>query len=354
MYSMRVALVAALTLLSALLTVSMLFPGVTGATPVSAARSGHTIRTAEAVGTPNSEGATVSVSPSLAHPSTSFRITILTRPAYCTITIGLTSYGNGSIYAGAQQGYQTIVADICPNEAFLRWDSSVGTVNNTSANPATLDVEANGTLTAVFAYGYNVTFTETGLVLGTIWNVWINGNPFFSTSAAPTTVVAQESNNTYRYYVAPQAGYYTRPSSEVTVAGSDVQVSIVFTSLAYNVMFEARGLPDETRWSVTLNGTTSYSLSPWITFAEFNSTYQFTVGTVAGFTANLTDGQVVVSGHTVTVNVTFAAQGGSSSSSLPTWELASLAGGVGAAAVAGGLGYLFLVGRKRPPQGGPP
>ena len=73
----------------------------------------------------------------------------------------------------------------------------------------------------------------------------------------------------------------------------------------YSVAFSESGLPAGTNWTVTLAGQTLSSTTGPITFHEPNGTYSFTVGSVPGYTANITSGSVTVNGKQVSRSITF-------------------------------------------------
>ena len=74
----------------------------------------------------------------------------------------------------------------------------------------------------------------------------------------------------------------------------------------YPVEFIETGLPQGTSWSVTLNSSEQSSTTPTITFSNELGSLPFTVGTVPGYTANVTSGTVVVTNGAKTVHVGFA------------------------------------------------
>jgi hypothetical protein len=74
---------------------------------------------------------------------------------------------------------------------------------------------------------YTVTFEETGLPAGSSWNVTINGTMTGSTSSS---IVFQEPDGTYRFFVGQVPGYFTNPEGNVTVTGVTVALPILFTS----------------------------------------------------------------------------------------------------------------------------
>ena len=88
-------------------------------------------------------------------------------------------------------------------------------------------------------------------------------------------------------------------------------ISIITTGPApstYPVSFSESGLPAGTNWSMTLNSQTLYSTSSTITFNEPSGTYPFSVGTVPGYTANVTSGNLTVNGSPVSRSITFTPQ----------------------------------------------
>ncbi len=187
---------------------------------------------------------------------------------------------------------------------FVSWNGT-GDGNYTGAN-ATPTVTMNSPLTEVGVFGvpYEVSFEETGLLDGVTWSVTFNG---VTQSAYFVFLDFTAVNGTYAYTVSPIAGYHTANySGNVTVAGSDVTVVVPWVRLTYNVSFVESGLPSETSWSVTLNGTASSTTSSTILFAVANGTYPWSVGSVAGYTANVTAGTVVVEGSAVTIDISWS------------------------------------------------
>lgn len=76
---------------------------------------------------------------------------------------------------------------------------------------------------------------------------------------------------------------------------------------AYGVNFTERGLPNGTRWSVTLAGFSASSNRSVISFSEPNGTYPYSLGTVPGFQVQPTGGNLTVSGSAVSVSIAFNA-----------------------------------------------
>ncbi len=103
----------------------------------------------------------------------------------------------------------------------------------------------------------------------------------------------------------------------------ELAVGTVATGAAtggFSVSFDETGLVLGTNWSVTLNGSTNSSSGSVVTFTEPNGSYAYAVGSVAGFTAVPSGGNVTVAGTAVVVNVTFR----------PTYEVTFLETGLAA------------------------
>lgn len=73
----------------------------------------------------------------------------------------------------------------------------------------------------------------------------------------------------------------------------------------YQALFSERGLPNGTRWSVSLPGNSISSTVPTISFSEPNGSYAFTVGSVAGYMSSPSSGNIVVSGANVSEPISF-------------------------------------------------
>ncbi len=190
---------------------------------------------------------------------------------------------------------------------------TVGVVAGYTVSPSSGGVTVNGsaqsvaiTFTPSVIPTYTVTFTESGLPSGTSWSVTQNGSTHPSTSG---TVTFTEPNGTYSFTVGSVSGYTPSPSSgSLTVKGSATGVSITFTAIpagSYPVTFTESGLPTGTNWSVTLGGSTLSSTTSTIIFTEPNGTYPYTVGSVSGYTASPSSGNVTVSGAAHSISITF-------------------------------------------------
>ena len=164
---------------------------------------------------------------------------------------------------------------------------------------------------------YSITFSEAGLTKGTTWSVTLAGS---TRSSSGSPVQFTEGNGSYAFSIGRVSGYTASPSSgTVTVNGASVTQAVAFSPSAvatYSVTFTEAGLPSGTAWSLTLSGSPGSGSAPGsITFNEPNGTYSFTIGSVAGYTANPSSGSVTVNGAGVTQTIVF------SSSTAPVYPV---------------------------------
>ncbi len=178
-----------------------------------------------------------------------------------------------------------------------------------TATPPNGSVAVNGTdLSVPIAFRlkplYNVTFTEQGLPTNVPWSISLNGT---TEPATGNTIVFARYNGSYGFAVGLSPGYASTPGSgSVTVDGSAVTIPLTWTRTVYSVTFSQSTLPSGTMWSVTLNGSTETSAGGSVAFSEPNGTYDYTVGTVAGYAASPVSGEVPISGDTFETVIGFS------------------------------------------------
>ena len=232
---------------------------------------------------------------------------------------------------------------------------AVGGVPDYIAAPASGSVTVSGApLDATISFASRttatdaVTFTGTGLPVGTSWSVTLNGSSKTSTT---TTITFPEPNGTYSFVVGSVVGYTAYPSSgSVTLSGAPVGVTISFTSgtaVTYTVTFTGTGLPSGSSWSVTLGGDMMSSISGTIAFTKPNGTYTFSIGTVPGYSASPSSGTLTVNGRAVGVSISFAAVAPPSFLGLPAMVRYAVLTGVVTALVAFGIGLGLRRRRKK-------
>jgi hypothetical protein len=198
---------------------------------------------------------------------------------------------------------------------------------NTS-NPTTLFVDANGTLVANYVPGFNISFNETGLILGTQWSLSL-GSPLllFSTS---NQLSVFEPNGSYNYTITAIPGFTCRSAGFANVTGHPVTVNVTFISILYEVTFLESGLPSETSWAIIVHGVTTRTLAPYLSVDELNGTYSFVVMPPSGYVVNIASGELTVKGQSQSISLTFSRAPTGTSFSGEDW----IVGGVAILAVA--------------------
>ena len=149
---------------------------------------------------------------------------------------------------------------------------------------------------------YNVTFKESGLAPSTKWSVTLNGSTLTSTNS---TITFKKPAGYYVYKINPVPGYTVSVASGSVNVTANVQISVRFTPIMYNVTFVENGLQPGTEWSVTLNGTTETSYASDITFTEPNGVYYFVIVPVNGYSDYPSSGYIRVNCSDVYQNIAF-------------------------------------------------
>src|SRR5712692_3985679 len=196
----------------------------------------------------------------------------------------------------------------------VAYDSAKGEVFVANANSNNVSVisDATNTVVATIAIGpvpptYPVSFTETGLPIGTSWSVTFDGTAQSSTT---NTIAFSKGNGTYSYAIGGIQGYATSPyTGTIVVNGGSVTHPVPWTQVTYSVTFQETGLPASTRWSVVLQGMSQFSMTTTDAFVEPNGTYSFTIGAGPWYTASPRSGMITVNGYSVTQLVAFSAAG---------------------------------------------
>ena len=174
-------------------------------------------------------------------------------------------------------------------------------------SPASGSVTVNGAnASQVIAFTlvtYLVTFTQTGLHVGTTW--WVNLTNGESHPSATTVVTWNEPNGTYYYTVASANKEYAAPGGSFTVSNSSAMVNLTFAPVTYTVTFAESGLPTGSLWNVTLGNSTQSTTGSTISFSKPNGTYAFTVGPPPIFIALPSSGSVNVAGANATEPIQF-------------------------------------------------
>jgi|GEM_PF-2321781 len=195
------------------------------------------------------------------------------------------------------------------NEVNGTYSFTVGSVSGYTVSPSSGTITVKGanvnqaiTFTSVTTSLYTITFTESGLPTGTSWSVTLNGIENTSTT---TSITFYEPNGTYTYSIQQIPGYSTAQySGTITVSGSSITKYVIFIQTQQNeyfIIFQEKGLPTGTSWSVTLNGTTKNTTGTSITFIVKNGTYNYKISLPPGYSAQYTTGTINVEGKSLVV-----------------------------------------------------
>jgi len=158
---------------------------------------------------------------------------------------------------------------------------------------------------------YNVTFSESGLPPGAVWSLDFNGTVNFTSKPS---IVYLVGNGSYPFWVGPAVGdgstYVASPSSSVMhVTGAPKSRTLFFQPVPlppqWKVTFVESGLPSGTAWSVTLNGSTSFSASTSLIVPISNGSYEYGIPSVGTYLASPGFGPVTMRGMNLTIAVKF-------------------------------------------------
>jgi len=198
-------------------------------------------------------------------------------------------------------------ATILFSESNATYSYFVGTVTGFARTPASGTTTVSGgnqIVNVVFTAVYAVTFTESGLPIGTSWTVNLGG---LKESSSAGTILFSEPNGTYSYTITTVPGHGAiTPSGSVAVVGGPKAILASFIT-QYLITFRETGLPPSTTWTSTLGGVKHSSPTSTIQFWEANGTSSYFVGTLAGYTRNPVSGTFTVAGGNQTINVVFTA-----------------------------------------------
>jgi DNA-binding beta-propeller fold protein YncE len=162
---------------------------------------------------------------------------------------------------------------------------------------------------------YTVAFVEAGLPGGMTWSVELGGTTMNATLTPPLYAGIEiqfpgQLNGSYAFEVTAPSGYWATPEfGNLSVAGHDVNVTIAF-SQTYPVVFSEQSLPVGVQWSIDLGGsltvaTVSGSGGTTLPFFRPNGTYAYSVGAPPGYSATVSNGNIVVHGGNVSLAVEF-------------------------------------------------
>ncbi|MGB6501351.1 MAG: YncE family protein [Thermoplasmata archaeon] len=220
---------------------------------------------------------------------------------------------DGYVWVGAGS-YFTVVIDPASESviAFSDVDPS-GVVYDPDSGAVCVTDTANVTFacfesTSGWTPAKDLTFTESGLPSGTLWNVTLGYEDRTQSSRTPNLTFALDSYDLYgslSYSIGPTDRYAPDPATGVlnaTLLPTTVAVSFVWSPGPYSVGFEETGLPSGTSWSVSLDGSVESSTGSSVTFTEPSGTYQYRILAIPDWhqTSLPNPGEIAVAGASVT------------------------------------------------------
>ncbi len=153
---------------------------------------------------------------------------------------------------------------------------------------------------------YSIRFVESGLPPGTTWNVTLGGGLSANVvSPSGGAVSFVEPNGTYLVSAGSVPGYRQgaiATGSEVTVLGANLTQAVPFSAVEYTLTWAEYGLPADTLWGVTVNGTFLSSNSSIVGWDAPNGTYVYNLTGLPGWHEDSVayHGTVTVSARPVT------------------------------------------------------
>ena len=160
---------------------------------------------------------------------------------------------------------------------------------------------------------HKVTFTESGLPPNTKWSVVLDG---MTESSTTYNISFDLPNGMYAYSITTVNNKYapTQPTGSINVNGTNLNISISFHLVTYEIMFAENGLPQGTPWYVTLNGIRHNSTTNTIEFTEPNGSYAYAIetpisdGTGIQYVLSQSKGTLTVNGADININVSYTKQ----------------------------------------------
>ncbi|WP_298275473.1 ice-binding family protein [Ferroplasma sp.] len=196
---------------------------------------------------------------------------------------------------------------------------------------------------------FNVTFTETGLPTGAVWNLTLN-NVLLSSSGS--SISMGETNGTYAFNIVSSSSDKIYPSTgDITVSGEHAYNTVLFASpnqAVYTITAKETGLSTGIQWEMTMNGSKDTSSNSTITFFVTNGTYSYTIGNVSGYKTSTTSGTVTVNGANESLSVAYTSTHAPKSliPGISNTELYIIVGVIAAIAIIGGIGAVMIIKKK--------
>jgi hypothetical protein len=247
------------------------------------------------------------------------------------------------------QSFSSAVSSIDFYEPNGSYFYTIGTVDKIYySNGGTFSVQGSPSLVHInfLPYQYNITFVETGLPGGTVWNVTLLGSHSNITKSSSGNIYFNEVNGTYNFTIGPISGFRTQNYLiTIVINGAPFRSTITWSAVTYPVTIVETGLASGESWSVTLTTEqggqektyTLNSTSNTITFNVTNGSYSYTVTLPQGYQGTPVKSTISVVGGAVTTKLRVTA--------LPNYPLIWAISGI-LAIIAGVLAFYIAASRK--------
>ena len=148
---------------------------------------------------------------------------------------------------------------------------------------------------------YPITFVESGLPSGTLWNVTLGTK---SNTTSNSSIIFHVRNGTYNYTIPDINGITSStPNGTLKVNGGPVKVFVAFT-FPITFTFYEKGFPKGAKWSVFIDGTYYNSTSSFITVTLANGTYSYLIIAPSNYEVTPASGTVNYSNDLISVKAT--------------------------------------------------
>jgi len=180
-----------------------------------------------------------------------------------------------------------------------------GNISITNSNIAPVNSSSTNTVIANIAVGIEPLAVAYDLSNGYVYVANFYSNNVSVINGSTNTVIASIAVG-----ASPNGAAYDSSNGYVYVANIfSSTVSVISTSpqviKIYTVTFTESGLPSGRFWSVNLSGAISNSTEDTRVFLVTNGTYSYTIGSVSGYKASPSSGNITVNGANVKLVITF-------------------------------------------------
>lgn len=187
---------------------------------------------------------------------------------------------------------------------------SIGDSPGFISTPSTGTYKVNGAAVTV-----NITFTDAiytanfvpkGLYTWASYNTTLNG---FVQTAQDASMAFYQVNGTFNFTISAVPTHFTLVSpatGKIYVNGSLITETVKFLAENFTLNFTETSLPQYSNWTVTIDGVSHSSVTPYILVNLPDGSYTYTVASPTGFIASPDTGSVVVNNASVFTHIAFS------------------------------------------------